>query len=183
MAAEDEPGKSRRKRRTRTHVIADLSENHLERKVLLQGHWLRRPERDYGVDVTMFHFSPEGRLENGEVRFQLKATEGLQVVEQGTKVSIPIKSGDLHYWALETYPFVLIVFDVAKDEAYWINVQDYVDQHPDVVDLERGTVNVRIPVSNCLTEDSIASFRDMSLKVVDQLRNTGGDEDATRKPK
>ena len=176
-------GDSRRKRRTQAHVISDLSENHLEKKVLLQGHLLRRPVRDYGVDVTMFHFSPEGRLENGEVRFQLKATEELNVVEHGTKISIPIKTGDLHYWALETCPFMLIVYDFAKDEAYWINVQDYVDQHPDVVDPERGTVNVQIPVSNRLTEDSIASFRDMSLKVVDRLRNAKGGDDAARKPK
>ena len=42
-----------RKRRTREHVVEDLSENHLERLVLNAGHLLRRPRRDYGVDVTM----------------------------------------------------------------------------------------------------------------------------------
>ena len=61
----------KRKRRTREHVIEDLSENHLERKVLLRGHLLRRPVRDYGVDVTMFHFSETGEIENGEVRLSL----------------------------------------------------------------------------------------------------------------
>jgi len=37
----------KRKRRTREHAIEDLSENHLEQKVLLRGHLLRRPVRDY----------------------------------------------------------------------------------------------------------------------------------------
>ena len=42
-----ESGRRRRKRRTREHVLEDLSENYLEHKVLLCGHILRRPERDY----------------------------------------------------------------------------------------------------------------------------------------
>ncbi len=54
-------------------VLEDLSENFLERKVLKRGHVLQRPKRDYGVDVTMFHYADNGEIENGEIRFQLKA--------------------------------------------------------------------------------------------------------------
>ena len=52
-----------RKRRTFEHVLEDLSENFLERKVLKRGHVLRRPKRDYGVDVTMFHYADNGEIE------------------------------------------------------------------------------------------------------------------------
>jgi hypothetical protein len=45
----------------------------------MRGHLLRRPERDYGVDVTMFHFDGSGEIENGEVRFQLKATDKIHI--------------------------------------------------------------------------------------------------------
>lgn len=99
MAQRHNQPPARRKRRTREHVIEDLSQNYLERKVLLNGHMLRRPERDYGVDVTMFHFAENGEIENGEVRFQLKATDTLKVIEQGRVVSFPVQSKDLRYWA------------------------------------------------------------------------------------
>ena len=180
MAKDEEP---RRKRRTREHVIEDLSENHLERKVLLKGHLLRRPERDYGVDVTMFHFAEDGEIENGEVRVQLKATECLPVIKNGTIISFPIKTGDLHYWAMETYPFILVVFDVRKELAYWLHIQQYVAENPECVDTEKQTVNVHIPMSNKLTVRSITSFRKLSLQIIERLRNQGGFPDVTQKPK
>jgi hypothetical protein len=180
MAKNEEP---RRKRRTREHVIEDLSENHLERRVLLKGHLLRRPERDYGVDVTMFHFADEGEIENGEVRFQLKATERLQVIKKGKVISFPINTGDLHYWALEIHPFILVVFDASKDRAFWLHIQEYVAENPERVDPEKETVNVHIPMSNKLTVRSIDYFRKLSLQIVDRLRNQGGFPDVTRKAK
>lgn len=183
MSEYDDSDSPRRKRRTREHVIEDLSENHLERKVLLEGHLLRRPERDYGVDVTMFHFGDDGEIENGEVRFQLKATDHLKLIRQGTVISFPIKTGDLHYWALEVYPFNLVVFDAKADEAFWLDVQEYVKLRPNAVNPDQELVNVHIPVSNKLTVKSIEVFRNKSLQIVDVLRNRGGFPDVTRKPR
>lgn len=172
-----------RKRRTREHIIEDLSENHLERMVLLKGHVLRRPERDYGVDVTMFHFAQTGEIENGEVRFQLKATESLKVLKKGTIISFPINTGDLHYWSLEIYPFILVVFDAGRDDAFWLHVQEYVADNPDRRDPEKATVNVHIPIHNKLTVASIDHFRRLSLETIDSLRRHGGFPDVPRKPK
>lgn len=183
MSQGDARNRPQRKRRTRQHVIEDLSENHLERKVLLKGHVLRRPERDYGVDVTMFHFSKDGELENGEVRFQLKATDHLKTIRQGTIVSIPVETRDLHYWALEIYPFILVVFDAHAERAYWLHVQEYVSSHPEIVDSPRATVHVHIPVSNKLTVKSAQHFRKRSQEVVDSLRRQGGYPDVARKPR
>ena len=179
----DDRSNPRRKRRTREHIIEDLCENHLERKVLLKGHLLRRPDRDYGVDVTMFHFATGGAIENGEVRFQLKATDRLNMILDGTIVSLPIKTGDLHYWALEIYPFILVVFDAQSEKAYWLHIQEYVGDHPDQLDPERETVNVHIPVINRLTLRSIEAFRQKSLQTVNRLRNQGEFPDVRGKPK
>ena len=183
MPEYDDRNNPQRKRRTREHILEDLSENQLERNVLLKGHVLRRPERDYGVDVTMFHFADDGTIENGEVRFQLKATDGLNVIKQGTAISFPIKTGDLHYWGLEIYPFILIVFDAKAEVAFWLHVQEYVNLHPDSVNPDQESVNVHIPVSNKLTVESIETFRKMSLQIVKNLRNQGGFPDVSRKPK
>jgi len=183
MSRDDDNDHPRRKRRTREHVIEDLSENHVERRVLLEGHLLRRPERDYAVDVTMFHFADNGEIENGEVRFQLKATDHLKTIEQGAIISFPVKTGDLHYWALEIFPFILVVFDVKADKAYWLEVREYVALHPDIVDPNRETANVHIPVSNELTVKSIEHFRTKSLQIVKRLRDQGGFPDVTRRPR
>lgn len=183
MTPKDDRDRPKRKRRTREHVIEDLSENHVERQVLLRGHILRRPERDYGVDVTIFHFSSDGEIENGEVRFQLKAAENLKVVKEGTAVTFPIKTGDLHYWSLEIYPFILVVFDATREKAFWLNVQEYVGEHPDIRDSKNKTVNVHIPVSNALTVESIDVFRERSLGTIEQLRKQGGLPNVKRRPR
>ncbi|TWU37523.1 hypothetical protein Q31b_43110 [Novipirellula aureliae] len=68
-----------RKVRTTEHIIADLSYNFLEHKVLQRGHWLDAPQNDYGIDATMFHHNERGEIENGEVRFQLKASNQIHI--------------------------------------------------------------------------------------------------------
>ena len=52
-----------RKRRTREHVIADLSVNFLERQVLLCGFTTERMAHDYGVDLEIFTFNRVGEIE------------------------------------------------------------------------------------------------------------------------
>lgn len=172
-----------RKRRTREHVIEDMSENHLERFVLLNGHVLRRPSRDYGVDVTMFHFADDGTIENGEVRFQLKATNNLNLIRRGTEISIPIKTGDIHYWSFEIYPLILVVFDAKSETAYWLHIQEYATSHPDIIKSGQETINVHISISDQLTAQSVAEFRNKSLLIVNSLRNSRMSSDDNRKPK
>jgi hypothetical protein len=162
-----------RKRRTREHIVEDLSENHLERLVLNAGHLLRRPRRDYGVDVTMFHFSEFGELENGEVRFQLKATDNLTLVLDGQYATVRVKTGDIQYWSMEFYPFILVLYDAKEETAFWIGIEDILNQP---LDLDQQTETIRIPVSNELTRNSVEHFRKMSLAVIENLGNHNDDE-------
>ena len=167
-----------RKRRTREHVLEDLSENHLERMVLDCGYLLRRPSRDYGVDVTMFHFSDEGELENGEVRFQLKATDSINLVKEGKFASIQIKTGDIQYWLMEFYPFIPVLYDAQKERAYWLDIKELASGS---LDLDRESVKIRIPISNKLTAGSIKRFRKESLSIIQQMES--GDDDRQSKPR
>lgn len=162
-----------RKRRTREHIVEDLSENHLERFVLNAGHLLRRPRRDYGVDVTMFHFSESGELENGEVRFQLKATDNLTSVLDGQYTTVRVKTGDIQYWSMEFYPFILVLYDAKEEAAYWIGIDNILKQS---LDLDQQTETIRIPVSSKLTSNSIEHFRQMSLAAIENLGNHNEDE-------
>ena len=66
-----------RKRRTRNHIIADLSANYVERHVLLCGYTVERVIHDYGIDMLLYTYTPEGEVENETVGIQLKATDHL----------------------------------------------------------------------------------------------------------
>lgn len=56
-----------RKRRTRQHVIADLSVNHVERFILRCGWAAQRMSPDYGIDLYMETYGENGEFENDGV--------------------------------------------------------------------------------------------------------------------
>lgn len=159
-----------RKLRTREHVVADLSYNFLERKVLERGHWLDAPINDYGIDATMFHHNLKGEIENGEVRFQLKAREQVGVSRDGTWISQRVEIKDLHYWYYELYPVILVVYDAGRNRAVWLHLQQYVSEHPAIMESDAATATVRIPAKNTLTIQAIDRFRKLSLDTLADYR-------------
>jgi len=81
--------KTHRKRRTRAHVIADLSINHVEKRVLECGWTVQRFSPDYGLDLLITTFNRRGEIENGDVRLQIKATESIK--ETARNNAIPVR--------------------------------------------------------------------------------------------
>jgi hypothetical protein len=153
-------------RRTREHVIEEMSLNFLERKVLERGHQLvPATRREYGHDATMFHFSPEtGEIENGEVRFQLKATDHLDA-EGEFAICPAIETRHLHYWYWEAQrlPFVLVLYDAARHRGYWVDIRRYIEDVLTGLDPEQKTTTIRIPRSSRISVRTIDQFREMSL--------------------
>lgn len=103
--------------------------------------------------------------------------------DEGTVVSISISTKDLRYWASEIYPFILVVFDAMTESAYWLHIQEYVKRRPECVASDRDSISVHIPVSNILTVAAVEAFRNMSLRLVERLRNQGGFPDVSPKPR
>ena len=101
--------------------------------------------------------------------------------KDGAVVTYPIKIGDLHYWSREFYPFILVIFDAKATRAFWLNVQDYVHEHPGIDEGATDKVNVHVPVTNELTAASIKLFRKRSLESIAQLTSQGGLSDGGRK--
>jgi hypothetical protein len=54
-----------RKRRTREHVLADLSANYLEKQALQCSFAAERVRLDYDIDVMVQTFNRRGEVENG----------------------------------------------------------------------------------------------------------------------
>src|SRR5947209_151258 len=98
-----------RKRRTRQHVIADLSVHYVEGFILEAGHTAQRPGSDYGYDLVMRTFDEQGYVEPGSVYFQLKAMETLEA--RGTDYVYDIDIRDYNLWTREKLPVVFVLFD------------------------------------------------------------------------
>ena len=156
--------------RTREHWLADLSVNYVERLILLQGHTVERPKNDYGYDLKMQTFDygddaerMRGAAENGEVYFQLKATRGLRLLNDGETIAFPIERRHLRTWQTETMPVILVIYDALEEKAYWLYAQNYLKG---VVLLPGdGTLTLRLPKQNALNEAAIETFRRYKAKV------------------
>jgi hypothetical protein len=153
-----------RKRRTREHIIADLSVNHVERLVLRCGWTVERTRHDYGIDLNMVTYNSHGEVENDYVSFQLKATEFLKVNADGKLISIRLDWRDLLFWLNERQPVILIVYDAREDKAFWLYIQEYCRRQK-WTKRSGATITIHIPVGNILDETAIrqfARFRDES---------------------
>lgn len=101
-----------RKRRTRQHVIADLSVHYVEGFVLQEGHTVQRVEQDYGYDLFLFTYDEHGYIEPGLVFLQLKAAEVLQTV--GFHYVYDLDVRDYNLWMRDEMPVILILFDATR---------------------------------------------------------------------
>jgi Domain of unknown function (DUF4365) len=145
-----------RKMRTREHVLADLSLNHLERHILLSDGIVSRPYRDYGYDFMLTSFNALGEVEAGYVFFQLKATDDLPLLADGETISWPISRRDLLLWLDEACPVILVVYDGKRDRAFWLDIQAYFAGRPSAeLFLAGQTINAHLRLSDRVNRRSI----------------------------
>ncbi len=145
-----------RKRRTREHIIADLSVHHVEGPILRVGYTTERFVRDYGLDLRMITYNIDGEPEPDWVLFQMKATDHLRLTADGTAVVFRVERADLESWLEQTFPVILVVYDAQSDVAYWLYVQAHL--RPGARMGTGGTVTVHIPTANVLNEAAVRRF-------------------------
>jgi len=159
-----------RKQRTRQHIIADQSVNHLERFIIDEGHTAQRLERDYGYDLLFFTYDGHGYPEPDFLAIQLKATHSLQTA--GGKALFDVSIRDYNLWTMERMPVILVLFDASRKRAYWLCVQSYFREKT-AAQPKKGakTVRVRIPMQQVVNRRAIGRMR--ALKLEAHLRLTG----------
>lgn len=164
------------KRRTRGHIIADLSVNHVERHVLLCGYTVKRPTHDYGVDLEMQTFKPNGEIEAGKILIQVKATD--KVKARSASVVCRLERADLIYWLAEPLPVILTVYDAVHDIAYWLYVQSYFAKQRNFNLFAAGkTITVRVPMTNILDVIAVKRFAKYRDRIRAQIGEVKHDED------
>lgn len=151
-----------RKQRTREHVIADLSVNHVERFILRCGWIVQRIVPDYGLDLYMRTFNANGELENGGVWFQLKATDAPKVAKKRQAIAVSLEGRDLLYWLNEDSPVVLIIYDAQGERAWWLNLQESLRAIPP----GQASLTFHVPLANAVDEKAVQRFA--------QLRDEAG---------
>jgi hypothetical protein len=171
----------RRKRRTREHILADLSVHHVEGHVLRCGWVVERIVHDYGIDLELHTFTRRGEVQEGEVLLQVKARKRLHLRAGETSLAFRVERSDVIRWLAELFPVILIVYDARKDIAYWLYVQTYFRQLPGFNLFAAGdTITVRIPVANVLSSAAVRQFGRFRARVAAQIRKVVHDQDTTR---
>jgi hypothetical protein len=147
-----------RKRRTREHVIADLSVHHVEGFILEEGHTAQRLGSDYGYDLMMWTFDKRGYAEPGVIYFQVKATTASTERKRDFVYDLDIR--DYNLWLREVFPVILVLYDATRRRAWWLDVQAYfaddLGRRP-----RRGakTVRVRVPKRQVVNRQAIVALR------------------------
>jgi hypothetical protein len=149
-----------RKRRTREHVIADLSVHHVEGFVLLEGHTAQRLDQDYGYDLVVITYDPHGYIEAGALFVQLKAAERLR--RAGSHYVFDLDIRDYNLWTLNRIPVILILYDATQNQGYWLPVQHYFQEDSSRRPKKGAkTVRVRIPATQRMDRSAVSQLRDL----------------------
>ncbi len=156
-----------RKQRTRQHVIADLSINHVERIILEAGHTAQRVTPDYGYDLILFTYDELGFAEPGFVYMQVKASETLETV--GVDYVLDLDIRDYNLWRSEEVPVILILFAASRRRAYWLWVQNYFRKGA-IHQPKKGakSVRVRVPQRQPVTRRAVAVWRNLKQQTLQQ---------------
>jgi hypothetical protein len=161
-----------RKKRTREHIIAALSENHFERIALLKGFSVERTAHDYGYDIFLFSYDTNGEMENGYISVQLKATDSLTLINGNSKVSFPVDKKDLNLWLKEFNPVILVIYDVSNNKAYWLYIQAYFQALNGFSLANIGkSINVHIPLTNKIGKGAMTRFAKQKAILYKQIQN------------
>ncbi len=159
------------KRRTREHVIADLSVNHLERFVFRCGWTIQRTTHDYGLDLLMETYNQNGERQNGRVLFQLKATDSIKLRDDGKTIAVRLEWRDIQAWRGDPMPVILVVYDAKADQAYWIHVQQYFAGRREKIRNRVGaTTTVYIPRDQLVSESAVVHFAALRDAVMARIR-------------
>jgi hypothetical protein len=159
-----------RKRRTREHVIADLSTNFVERHALLCGFSVERIRLDYGIDLIVHTYNRKGEIENGRILFQLKATDRIKVSATGSSVFCRLEKADLLYWLGESMPVVVVQYDAKKDIAYWLHIQEHLDAVALDLTSAAKEVTLSMPRANLLDKEAMERLARQKNDIVVALK-------------
>jgi hypothetical protein len=161
-----------RPRRTREHIIADLSVLHVQWIVANCGYVSEEPTHDYGYDLVLFTYNDAGEIENGSVYLQFKATDEIDkyIMADKETLSFPIERQHIELWREEPMPVILVVYDAKRETAYWLYTQRYFLSSDFSMAENQAEVSLHIPRKNVVDAAAIALFRECKEELMERIR-------------
>jgi hypothetical protein len=154
----------------RSHVIADLSVNYVERLFLRAGHVTQSIWRDYGYDLTVTTHDRRGYAQAGLMYLQLKATERLQRVKHRPGFTFPIARQHFNLWSREALPVFVILYSAHADQAYWLHVQPCFAANPDLFKPGQKTAKIFVPARSVLDDAAVEYMARIKQEAYDDAR-------------
>lgn len=114
-------------------------------------HWDYREEtgNDYGRDCTV-ELSENNEWKNHKIEGQIKGTAS--PIRVGNDISFPMPVKTIEYALGTSTSFILFVANTESNEVYYQCIQQYFIDHKELFDkLDQKTINIRIPVSQNLS--------------------------------
>ncbi len=158
-----------RKRRTREHVIADMSRVHVESVFIEAGYSTEAVRSDYGYDLIVTTYDDRGYVEPGQVLLQLKASDTIGKRASTDALVFDMAVKDYHLWRREPNPVFLVLYDPADRRAYWLYVQRYFEEEPGRRPKKgKKQVRVRVPKANVVGQAFAAYARSQKTRILGQ---------------
>ena len=160
-----------RKRRTREHVIADMSFHHLGYLVVQSGFTFEAVRAYYGYDGSIFTFDRSGRIENSYMFVQLKATDRIKLSSDRKRVLFRVSKKDISLWQDEIVPVYLVIFDARREKAYWTYFQKYIElKGIRASKMRTESITLEIDASRTVNGRAAAGWRRDKAAVLARLR-------------
>lgn len=83
---------------------------------------------------------------------QVKGRSKPTFVEDGTSISISLKTGTVGYAIKRSRPFILLLVQIDPEITFFLELHEYLSMHPDLTKKleEQTTISPRIPVNNVI---------------------------------
>jgi hypothetical protein len=84
-----------------------------------------------------------------------------------------VEVADLNWWQDEPAPVILVLYDGQKDQAFWLYVQEYLNERSvSAEDLarEQDWVTLRLPMKNRLDPTAVERFRQFRQRALEQVK-------------
>lgn len=161
---------SRRKKRTREHVIADLSLHHVGYQIVKCGFTIDVIRSDYGYDGSIFTYNDQGEIENGTIFIQLKATDHIDRYKKRTGFWFRIAKKDIDLWQGEPFPVYLILFDTVSETAYWLYLQKYLKRNRITsTNMKGDSLVVSMDATQIVDAKSVRTWRAEKARVLAEI--------------
>jgi hypothetical protein len=160
---------AKRARRTREHIIADLSVNHIEYHALKCGYSVEKFESDYGYDLEIFTYDRQGEFENGTIFVQAKATDHIDKYRIKGGYSKTFDKGHIEQWSKEPFPVILVFYDAQREIGYWTYLQASVEKGNITLDSNQGSFVVHFSDRNVVGSADVEQWKDYKDEVLKQV--------------